>query len=838
LTPPHYVDPETASFGRLDADVPAPVAGVLLQAPGLGPDDAAAFRREAERRLGESLPVWPSVAKHSTTREITPTPVLRLFTAKKSRQTPLSATLGIPPAKASSDADPVPAAGLWFEYAGHTVAIDASQETLKWQESDTLVQVPRDTDAEEANAFKVLESGLQLLPLDWSEARRLGVGEAFFAAEESQGLDIQLWLEFLDTMVPTLEAEGWRVEVADDFPYKVLRPDGACHLDIDSPSGIDWFGVALGVRVDGEDVDLLPIIQTIMKQPQLLDPDNAPEPDQDAYVPLGDGRYVVVKAERLAEIARMLQGLLDAGGEPGQSRIPPARLGDLAMLEPSASEDFVVTGGERLRELARALTDTGEAGVQERPARLQGELRGYQAQGLRWLQVLARHGFGGILADDMGLGKTIQALAHILMEKEAGRLDAPCLIVAPTSVVPTWFAEAQRFAPDLETVAIRGKARADSHTAAVGADLVITSYALLRQDRTHFAGRDYAIVICDEAQALKNPRAQAAAIVRELRARQVICLTGTPLENSLEDLWSLMNLTVPAALGDRKAFRQTFRTPIENHSDSQRREQLSRRVRPFLLRRRKADVAADLPARTEIEDTVPLNGAQRDLYETVRASMDARVREAIRAHGLKRSQITVLEALLKLRQVCCDPRLLDAEAARRGGKSAKLERLRALLDDLLAAQRRVLVFSQFTSMLDLIEAQVQAAGIGYCRLDGSTADRETPVRRFQAGEMPVFLVSLKAGGTGLNLTAADTVIHYDPWWNPAVSAQATDRAHRIGQDKPVFVYHLIAEGTVEARIRELQARKRDLAAFIETEGTQGGGLDEADVDMLLAPLGA
>jgi superfamily II DNA or RNA helicase len=834
VTPPHYVDPERGAFGPLETDVPAHVAGVLLQAPPMGPDEAAAFRREAPTRLGDSLPVWPRVAEHSATREITPMPVLRLFTAQRR----ITALTWRPHDGLAAMPDAVAAAGLWFDYAGHTLPGDAAQDTLKWLEADTLVHVPRDGAAEQASAARIAGYGLRSQRLDGTEARRLGVCEAFFAMEGEPALDVQRWLEFLDTAVPRLEAEGWRIEIAADFPYAVRRPDGECRIDIDTASGIDWFSVGLGIQVDGADVDLLPVVRTILNSPYLLDAANAPPPDEDVYVPLGDGRYVAINSARLAGIARTLQGLLEPGDDPGRSRIPAARLGDLAMLAPDESAGLRITSGERLRELARALSDPDAAGGDERPARLQGELRGYQAQGLRWLQVLLRHGFGGILADDMGLGKTIQALAHILTEKEAGRLDAPCLIVAPTSVVPTWVAEARRFAPDLATVAVQGKARADRHAAADTADLVVTSYALLRQDRERFAGRAYGIVICDEAQALKNPKALAAAILRELSARQVICLTGTPLENSLEDLWSLMRLTVPGALGERKAFRQTFRTPIEHRGDSQRREQLSRRVRPFLLRRRKADVAADLPARTEITDSVVLSGAQRDLYETVRASMDARVREAIRNHGVNRSQITVLEALLKLRQVCCDPRLLDAERARGAGQSAKLERLRSLLADLRAEGRRVLVFSQFTSMLDLIEPAVQAAAMPYVRLDGSTADRETPVRRFQDGEVPVFLVSLKAGGTGLNLTAADTVIHYDPWWNPAVSAQATDRAHRIGQDKPVFVYHLIAEGTVEARMRELQAHKRDLAQFIDTEGAQGGGLDEADVDMLLAPIGA
>ena len=316
----------------------------------------------------------------------------------------------------------------------------------------------------------------------------------------------------------------------------------------------------------------------------------------------------------------------------------------------------------------------------------------------------------------------------------------------------------------------------------------------------------------------RGPTLQPAA--RRLHADQRIALTGTPIENHLEELWSIFAFAEPGLLEDLSSFRRLFRSPIEKHGDTLRRSTLASRLRPFLLRRTKASVASDLPEKTEIIQRVELSGEQRDLYETIRLAMHARVREEVERRGLNRSRIVVLDALLKLRQVCCDPRLLKLPAAATVTESAKLEALLEMLESLIEDGRRILLFSQFTSMLDLIKPELLKRNIPFVELRGATRDRETPVQRFQAREVPLFLISLKAGGTGLNLTAADTIIHYDPWWNPAVEQQATDRAHRIGQDQHVFVYKLIADATVEDRIVELQERKGDLAATLFDEAAQ------------------
>jgi SNF2 family DNA or RNA helicase len=340
----------------------------------------------------------------------------------------------------------------------------------------------------------------------------------------------------------------------------------------------------------------------------------------------------------------------------------------------------------------------------------------------------------------------------------------------------------------------------------------------LRQQRFH-------LLILDESQYIKNSRSKAAQTAGLLQARHRLCLTGTPMQNHLGELWSQFHFLMPGLLGDEKIFNADFRKPIEKEGDGERNALLIRRIKPFMLRRTKDNVAKELPPKTEMVRMVELAGAQRDLYETVRLAMDSKVREEIARKGVARSQIVILDALLKLRQVCCDPRLLKAGGAlKANAPSAKLQVLMELVDELLAEGRKLLVFSQFTSMLSLIEAELQARAVPYALLTGDTGDRAAQVDAFQGGEVPVFLISLKAGGVGLNLTAADTVIHYDPWWNPAAENQATDRAWRIGQDKPVFVYRLIARGTLEEKIQELQRTKAGLADAVlaggETQGLQ------------------
>jgi SNF2 family DNA or RNA helicase len=366
---------------------------------------------------------------------------------------------------------------------------------------------------------------------------------------------------------------------------------------------------------------------------------------------------------------------------------------------------------------------------------------------------------------------------------------------------------------------------------------VLTTYALLTRDREELITHAFHIVILDEAQFVKNPRAKAGQVARQLNTRHRLCLTGTPLENHLGELWSLFDFLMPGLLGTQRQFQRHYRTPIEKRGDTAVSSVLARRIRPFLLRRTKDEVLSELPAKNEICLSVDLQGAQRELYEGIRVAVHQQIRQAIQVNGIASSQIVILDALLKLRQVCCDPRLVKLEQAAHVRESAKLALLMEMLPEMIEEGRRILLFSQFTSMLKLIEQALEKAGIDYVKLTGQTRDRETPVVRFQDGAVPLFLISLKAGGTGLNLTASDTVIHYDPWWNPAVERQATDRAHRIGQEKTVFVYKLISEDTVEQKMLAMQDRKLALAEQLYEAGASGRMLwTEEELDKLFAPL--
>jgi SNF2 family DNA or RNA helicase len=410
-----------------------------------------------------------------------------------------------------------------------------------------------------------------------------------------------------------------------------------------------------------------------------------------------------------------------------------------------------------------------------------------------------------------------------------------------------WRNEAAQFTPGLKVLTLHGKDRADRFGEISGADLVLTTYPLLVRDRETLLAQDWHLLVMDEAQFIKNPKAQSHQVARLLKARHRLSLTGTPLENHLGELWAQFDYLMPGLLGSGKRFTQVYRTPIEKLGDEEMRTRLSERVRPFLLRRTKEQVLSDLPPRTEMVRWVEIEGGQRDLYESLRVAFDRKLRHALVEQGVGRSQIMIFDALLKLRQICCDPRLVRLPAAealvRKGhAHSAKLATLMEMLVELIDEGRKVLLFSQFTSMLALIELELEKLGIPYAKLTGQTRDRETPIDDFQQGRVPLFLISLKAGGTGLNLTAADTVIHYDPWWNPAVEEQATARAHRIGQDKPVFVYKLMTQGTVEEKILALQDRKRGLADQLMRPGAgaaaAGGNLLTAsDLDVLFQPLG-
>ena len=620
------------------------------------------------------------------------------------------------------------------------------------------------------------------------------------------------WHQFRGEMVSKLEGLGWQVTVSDNVGHRVHEADPAkWESSLDAGDG-GWFSLSVGFDVGGERYDLLPILAGLLENDFLEETLDRPD-NGHIYAPLPDGDALKLPIGRVRKILNALDAASLAG------------LGGLGIDTPP-----------HLAELAARLKDFSGIDPIPTASGLQATLRDYQLAGFHWMQFLARHGLHGILADDMGLGKTLQTLAHILTEKQSGHSrELPTLVIAPTSVVPNWRAEVLKFTPSLRVLVLNGPDRKKYYRSIPHADIVLTSYALLQRDIDKLAAVPFHMVVLDEAQYIKNPRSKMAQAACKLDARNRLCLSGTPIENHLGELGSVMNFLVPGFLGTEDAFNKRFRTPIEKDGDLERNAILKSRVAPLILRRTKDQVAKELPPKTELVHLIELNTGQKDLYETVRATMNKRVREAIAARGIEQSQIVFLDALLKLRQICCHPKLLPEDYSNDVVESAKLDFLTELLAVLIEEGRRILLFSQFTTMLALIEAHLVKEKIQYLKLTGASKDRGKLVEDFQNGKAPVFLISLKAGGTGLNLTAADTVIHYDPWWNPAAEAQATDRAYRIGQNNPVFVHKLLCQDTVEERIHKLQQDKGKLAAGILADADISNRLDTATVRALLEP---
>ena len=549
------------------------------------------------------------------------------------------------------------------------------------------------------------------------------------------------------------------------------------------------------------------------------------------FIPLPDGTYAEADREELTRAADLLE---EAGALPGKSRteLPPYQAGAL---------DALAALGEGARFEAKARAAIAEFKELSRipavppPEGLVATLRHYQEDGLSWLWFLHRHGLAGILADDMGLGKTVQALA-LLQQSRNAEGSGPSLVVAPTSVLPNWQREAERFTPGLRVAVWHGQDRRERVEDLAGADLVLTYYALARRDRDELMRTRWRYVLLDEAQNIKNAGSATAQACKALPADHRLALTGTPLENRLSELWSIFDFLMPGFLGAEEDFSERYEQPIEVAQDAGARERLRRRVQPFVLRRLKTEVARDLPPKTETVAYCEMEPEQAALYREVLEESRAKVQESIQKVGFRRARVSILAALLRLRQVCNDPRLLKLPGTASLPPSAKLQRFDELVDDLLAEGHRALVFSQFTEMLRLLEAHATERKVAFLSLDGRTRDRMARVDAFNRDDgPPIFFISLKAGGTGLNLTAADYVIHYDPWWNPAVEDQATDRTHRIGQTRAVIAYKLITRGTVEEKILALQQRKRELALGILGPG--GGlseGLTEKDIETLFA----
>lgn len=749
-----------------------------------------------------------------------------------------------------------------------------------------VVRMQRNLGAEADAMDRVWDLGL--IPVDanklqWRHrAVAATLGPVWTLAQEAHFGDF--WAE----QIPQLRAEGWSVVVQPGFAHEsvpVLRwklliaPDTGELLgkEVDGPLALRerpvqklqlperegaWL-LSLGLEIDGETLDLAPMLADLLRRDaRWLNAQQMAAIDDIAIISLRapGGKRIDAPAGPLKAIVGAMVDLLTdptrnqrKDGDPlhlsawEARRIEALRAGLVLAHRVGTvngwNNDWQLQGDVGLAQLAKRLRTIGTPQPVAAPQGLRVQLRPYQLEGLAWLQYLRAQGLGGILADDMGLGKTAQALAHVLAEKEAGRLTRPALVVLPTSLLFNWQAEAARMAPNLRVLALHGASRGQRYLQMADHDLVLTTYPLLWRDVDALAAQPFHLLILDEAQMVKNAGSRSARALRKLQAPHLLCLTGTPLENHLGELWAQFDFLMPGFLGDVRSFNARWRKPIEENGETLRAQLLAQRVRPFILRRRKQDVATELPPRTEVIQRVQLQGKQRELYEAVRSTADKQVRRALERQSFDGAQITILDALLKLRQVCCDPRLVKGTTkTAQTMERAKLELLADMLPALVDEGRRVLVFSQFTEMLGLAAELLDTLALPYLTLTGQTPPRQrgAVVRQFQAQDgtsAPILLVSLKAGGLGLNLTAADTVIHLDPWWNPAVEEQATARAHRIGQDQPVFVYKLVVEGSIEERMLELQARKAALAQGVLGHDAEGAvKFSEADLHALLAPL--
>ncbi|MFH6569378.1 MULTISPECIES: DEAD/DEAH box helicase [Pseudomonas] len=725
-------------------------------------------------------------------------------------------------------------AALSFNYLDQYVSGQKNTDILLRQEQQTL-RIKRQPDTENVYREQLRSLGFKIATRQ-SKALPESAGELFELVNDSA------WLNFTLNQMQALREQGWELQIDEGFGFD-LSPVEDWYANVDEAPERDWFDLELGIIVNGRHLSLLPILLNLMRSHNdILNPEKLARRRDDELILVnipanpGSGHGALQVALPFGRLKPVLATLDEFYlGEPDATSLR-IKSADALRLNALDALPLRWEGGEQIRGFAQRLRDIKDFSV-EVPEGLNANLRPYQLEGLSWMQSLRQLEVGGVLADDMGLGKTLQTLAHILCEKNAGRLDRPAMVVMPTSLIPNWLDEAAHFTPQLKVLALYGATRKKHFAHLNDYDVILTTYALLPKDIEHLAKLPLHLLVLDEAQYIKNPGSKATQAACELVARQRLCLSGTPLENHLGELWSLFHFLLPGWLGDVKAFNRDYRVPIERQGSAERLQHLNARIKPFLLRRTKEQVATELPPKTEIIHWVDLNEAQRDVYETMRLAMDKKVRDEITRKGVGRSQIIILEALLKLRQVCCDLRLVSDTAPKKGSTSGKLDSLMLMLEELFAEGRRILLFSQFTSMLALIEIELKKRNVRYAILTGQTRDRRAPVKDFQSGTLQIFLISLKAGGVGLNLTEADTVIHYDPWWNPAAENQATDRAYRIGQEKPVFVYKMIARGTVEEKIQHLQQEKSDLAAGV-LDGRIAGDwkLQDDDIDALFAPL--
>jgi len=690
---------------------------------------------------------------------------------------------------------------LHFSYRGHVVPPHVNEEDVmvEVKGGDKPLLIRRDMLTEKLILKDFYEQGF----LRKSAVRFETGGEGGF--------------EFVTDTLPRLKERG-KVEGEENLKgFKLFGQLGEAQIKARAvTSGIDWLELEVGFEIEGVEIPY-EVVQSLVSQGK-------------KYLKVPDKGFVKINFEdfsKLEEKISELEGEIDSKGKLKVSQFHATYLDETLKVDWSENRN--------LGDMIRSLRETTQIPQRKLPDTLQATLREYQHHGFDWMWFLHQHGFHGILADDMGLGKTVQALTHLL-DRKALEGPQPNLILAPTSVVFNWANETKKFTPDLKALVLTGPDRKELYSQIDSHDLILTSYAIFRRDVEVLTERTWRTVILDEAQNIKNYRSKTALLVKELKAEQRWALTGTPLENRLSELWSIFDFLMPGFLGSYPHFKRKYQQPIEVHQSKEHLERLRKRIYPFFLRRLKDEVASELPPKTEVTSICEMTTDQKKLYQEVLAACRRQVFADVEKKGIHRSQVSILTALLRLRQVCCHPELLGPNFENKGVSSGKLDAFKDLVTEVIDEGHRILVFSQFVEMLTLLRNWLEESNISYEYLDGRTRRREEHIRRFnESSDIPIFLVSLRAGGTGLNLTGASYVIHYDPWWNPAVEDQATDRVHRIGQTKHVFSYKLITKDSVEEKILLLQEKKRTLAReLLSADSALGKKLSFEDLEFLFS----
>lgn len=670
-------------------------------------------------------------------------------------------------------------ASLEFEYDGVKVPFSKTSEKTPYvtiKKDDELYWVKRNLEHEQA-AYNMLLA-CKFVPMQTNN----------LALEKENAID------FYNYYIKQA-GDGWKFVEKDDLNFfKIVEEPFKLRADIDfCENSTDGFEIHIYGQVGEDKINFDDIYETIQ--------------NGEKYSRVRSLGFVEYPAQDIYSMMRSFNSFDVYRNNENKFIVKTYRAGLLTELE-NLKVELILS--DKFADFWKQMSTFSTSEDVEFPEKIKAELREYQSKGFSWLWFMYKYGLNGILADDMGLGKTLQALTLLQKAKdEDGQM--PTLVICPTSVVFNWEAEIQKFAPELTCLKLSGIERKGLFKEIPNHDIVITSYALVRRDIEKLKKINFRYVILDESQNIKNALSQTAQAVKKLNAQHKMALSGTPIENKLEELWSVFDFLMPGFMFSISEFNYRYVNPIMERSDKTVEKRLKLQIYPFILRRMKRDVAKDLPDKVENIAYCELTPEQRDFYLDVLDSTKEELFKSIEQNGLEKSRMSIFSALLRLRQICCHPRLYDKEGLKGKVGSGKFEHLKEMLEEIIEEDHRILLFSQFVDMLDLVKDWLEREGIPYEYLTGKTKDRQGAVERFNNNKhIPIFLVSLKAGGTGLNLTGADYVIHYDPWWNPAVEDQATDRAYRIGQKKKVFVYRLITKNTVEEKIQKLKQVKRNL----------------------------